>query len=157
MLVEIDFLVHKFPLYNCLRMIYKKKELMIIFFVYLHQDVVLGDHLVVGEKCLFYKTFLGKWEMLTKNYDDWSISGWEIEERRFHHNIPCEPSPWCCSWGSSDGRNESHKSPILMSMIDLQRKKNYEDVLCRASPGCCSRGSQGVLWWLERKVSLEDF
>ena len=47
-----------------------------------------------------------KWEMLTKNYDDWSISGWEIEKRRFHHNIPCAPSPWCCSWGSSDGRNE---------------------------------------------------
>ena len=47
-----------------------------------------------------------KWEMLTKNYNDWSISGWEIEERRFRHNIPCGPSPWCCSWGSSDGRNE---------------------------------------------------
>ena len=37
----------------------------------------------------------------------------------------------------------THKSPILLSMIDLQRKKIYEDVLCRASPGCCSRGSPG--------------
>ena len=48
----------------------------------------------------------------------------------------------------------THKSPILLlSMIDLQRKKFfYEDVLCRVSPGCCSRGSP--TWWLERKVSL---
>ena len=38
----------------------------------------------------------------------------------------------------------THKSPILLlSMIDLQRKKFYEHVLCRASPGCCSRGSPG--------------
>ena len=43
----------------------------------------------------------------------------------------------------------THKSPILLSMIDLQRKKFfYEDVLCRASPGCCSRGSPGG--WREK-------
>ena len=56
MLVEIDFLVHRFVLDNCLRMIIKKKKLTIIFFVEFHQDVVLEDHLVVGEKCLIYKT-----------------------------------------------------------------------------------------------------
>ena len=56
MLVEIDFFVHKFLLDNCLRIIEKEKKLMITFFVKLHQDVVLKDHLVVGEKCLIYKT-----------------------------------------------------------------------------------------------------
>ena len=56
MLVEIDFFVHKFLLDNCLRIIEKEKKLMITFFVKLHQDVVLEDHLVVGEKCLIYKT-----------------------------------------------------------------------------------------------------
>ena len=91
--------------------------------------------------------------MLTKNYDDWSISGWEIEERRFRHNIPCAPSPWCCFCGSSDGRNEFFctYSPILLSMIDLQRKKKFDDdVLCRASPGCCSRGSPGG--WIQKSL-----
>ena len=44
-----------------------------------------------------------------------------------------------------------HKSPILLSMIDLQRKFFfYEDVLCRASPGCCSRGSPGG--WREKSL-----
>ena len=55
MLVEIDFFVHKFLLDNCLRIIEKEKKLMITFFVKLHQDVVLEDQLVVGEKCLIYK------------------------------------------------------------------------------------------------------
>ena len=52
MLVEIDFFVHKFLLDNCLRIIEKEKKLTITFFVKLLQDVVLEDHLVVGEKCL---------------------------------------------------------------------------------------------------------
>ena len=56
MLVEIDFFVHKFLPDNCLRIIEEEKKLMITFFVKLHQDVVLEDHLVVGEKCLIYKT-----------------------------------------------------------------------------------------------------
>ena len=47
----VDFLVPRFVLDNCLRMIRKKKCL---FFVEFHQDVVLEDHLVVGEKCLSY-------------------------------------------------------------------------------------------------------
>ena len=47
-----------------------------------------------------------EWEMHTKFHDDRTINSWEIEEKRFRHNIPCAPSPWCCSWGSSDGRNE---------------------------------------------------
>jgi len=47
-----------------------------------------------------------KWEMPNKFHDDRTIDSWVIEERRFRHNIPCAPSPWCCSWGSSDGRNE---------------------------------------------------
>ena len=43
----------------------------------------------------------------------------------------------------------AYKSPILLSWIDLQRKKNFDDdVLCRASPGCCSRGSSGG--WREK-------
>ena len=58
---------------------------------------------------------------LQKNYDDWSISGWEIEERRFRHNIPCAPSPWCCPWGSSDGRNEF--SRIYISCILIYKEK----------------------------------
>ena len=56
MLVEIDFFVHKFLLDNCLRIIEKEKKVDDYIFVELHQDVVLEDHLVVGEKCLFYKT-----------------------------------------------------------------------------------------------------
>ena len=46
-----------------------------------------------------------EWEMPTKFHDDRTINSWVIEERRFRHNIPCAPSPWCCYWGSSDGRN----------------------------------------------------
>ena len=34
----------------------KEKKLIIIFFVELHQDVVLEYHLVAGEKCLINKT-----------------------------------------------------------------------------------------------------
>ena len=35
----------------------------------------------------------------------------------------------------------AYKSPILLSLIDLQRKKIFDDdVLCRASPGCCCLG-----------------
>ena len=85
---------------------------------------------------------------LQKNYDDWSISGWEIEERRFRHNIPCAPSPWCCPWGSSDGRNEFSRIYISCILIYKEKKKFDDDVLCRASPWCCSRGSPGG--WREK-------
>ena len=44
---------------------------MIIFFVELHQDVVLEDRLVVREMShLQNLKLIQKWEMLTKNYDD---------------------------------------------------------------------------------------
>ena len=78
-----------------------------MFFVVRHLDVVLEDPLVVREKSLFYKTVDNQeCEMPTKFHDDRTINSWVIEERRFRHNIPCAPSPWCCSWGSSDRRNE---------------------------------------------------
>ena len=102
MLVEIDFFVHKFLLDNCLRIIEKEKKT---------DDYILcwaspgccsrGSPSGWREMSLLQNLkIIEKWEILTKNYDDWSISGWEIEKRRFHHNIPCAPSPWCCSWGS---------------------------------------------------------
>ena len=85
--------------------------------------------------------------MLTKNYDDWSISGGEIEKRRFHHNIPCAPSPWCCSWGSLIHIN------ILYSCLWLIYKEKF--FLRRCSLSCVTWMSfSRILWWLERKVSF---
>ena len=46
----------------------------------------------------------------------------------------------------------THKSPILLSSIDLNRKKIDENVLCLGSPGCCSQGSSGS----RREKSLVD-
>ena len=59
-----------------------------MFFVMRHLDVVLEDPLVVGEESLFYKIVDNQeWEMPTKFHDDRTINSWEIEERRFRHNI----------------------------------------------------------------------
>ena len=69
MLVEIDFLVHKFVLDNCLRMILKKID-----------DYVLcraspgccsrGSPSGWREMSLLKLKNNRKWEILTKNYDD---------------------------------------------------------------------------------------
>ena len=85
---------------------------------------------------------------LQKNYDDWSISGWEIEERRFRHNIPCAPSPWCCPWGSSDGRNEFSRIYISCILIYKEKKIWRRCSLSSVTLMLFSR----ISWWLERKV-----
>ena len=108
MLVEIDFLVHRFVLDNCIRMIKKKKKVDDYILCWVSPGCCSRGSPSGWREMSHLQNLkiIEKWEMLTKNYDDWSISGWEIEERRFYHNIPCSPSPWCCSWGSSDGRIE---------------------------------------------------
>jgi len=102
-----EWITHKSPILLSLIDLQRKNFFTKMFFVVRHLDVVHEDSLVVEEKSLFYKLVdIREWEMPIKFHDDRTKNSWEIEERRFRHNIPCAPSPWCCSWGSSDGRNE---------------------------------------------------
>ena len=86
--------------------------------------------------------------MLAKNYHNWSIVAEKLKKEDFvtiflvHLHLDVVPEVLLMV-----GMNFlTHKSPILLYMIDLQRKKKFdEDVPCRVSPGCCSRGSPGGL------------
>ena len=153
LMVGMNFLTHKSPI--LLSMIDLQRKFFLRRYSLSSVTWMLFSripYLVVGEKSLFVLVDNREWEMPTKFHDDWTINSWEIEERGFRHNIllvqiHLDVVPEVLLMV---GMNFLiYKSPILLSMIDLHRKKFfYEDVLCRASPGCCSRGSPGD--WREK-------